>query len=617
MRKSILVLGSTLMITTLIALVLLLSHQKANHLITSGMMDASDATYEDIPVISLDGDWRFYPYRFYTPQQLQNNAGKGVLIEVPDTWNSELETGAYGFGTYELTLKLPAGHTYALGLKSIYTAYTLFINGKAVRQIGTPAAEKEQYTPEFQPGVVSFYAPTDTTHIVFHVSNFDHAKGGLAQRIILGRPDEVSRVFSLEMGITMFLVGMLVLTGLFMISFFGSENNNSGLVYFAAFCLLIALRATLDGTIPFIQLLNFVPYTLQMKLEYLTNSVGLLCFVLYSQRAFSYAFGRISSAVTVGTAGVYAILIILTPVGVFSSLLSPFGAVIAVYGLFWIFRMARGWLKERSHSIIPLAGGMVLMLTVLNDLVFYTQVNVSFPFLAIDLIPIGLLFFVLSHSFEFSLQYLTALKTARHLTEKLEYEVEQRTAELKELNVRLLNMATNDELTGVHNRTALEQQSEKVQASGVSQTYSVLYTDLDNFKFYNDTFSHDAGDMILVEYTHLLNRLCRQFGTAENRVFRMGGDEFVLLLPGSGSVRAQECARHILSSMDELNARISAELGKSHPAQGQRIPITCSVGIATQSSRSVNIDQLIRQADKALIEAKSHGKNRYLQYTQA
>jgi diguanylate cyclase (GGDEF)-like protein len=615
MRKSILVLGSALMIITLMSLVLLLSHQREDHLIISGVVDATEAAYDQFPVISLDGDWNFYPGRFYTTRQLEHHEAESIPISVPDTWNSELETGAYGFGTYELTVKLPAGHTYALGLKSIYTAYTLFINGKEVRQVGTPAEERNQYTPEFQPGVVSFYAPTENNQIVFHVSNFDHAKGGIAQQIILGRPDEISRVFSLEMGISMFLVGMLVLTGLFMISFFGSENNNSGLLYFAAFCFLIALRATLDGTIPLIQLLNFVPYTLQLKLEYLTNSVGLLCFVLYSQRAFPFAFGRISSAVTVGIAALYAVLIILTPVRFFSSLLSPFGVVIAAYGVFWIFSMAQSWMKERSRSVIPLAGGIVLLITVLNDLVYYTQVDVSFPFIAIDLTPIGLLFFVLSHSFDFSLQYLTALKTAKQLTGRLEHQVEQRTAELKALNERLLNMATVDELTGVLNRTALEQRSEREEASGIFQAYSVLYTDLDNFKFYNDTFSHDAGDMILIEYTHLLTRLCRQFGTDEHQVFRMGGDEFVILLPGSGSRKAQECAQHILSSMDELNGRISAELEKNHSSEEERIPITCSVGIATALTSLVNIDQLIRQADRALIEAKAQGKNRYLQFS--
>jgi diguanylate cyclase (GGDEF)-like protein len=95
----------------------------------------------------------------------------------------------------------------------------------------------------------------------------------------------------------------------------------------------------------------------------------------------------------------------------------------------------------------------------------------------------------------------------------------------------------------------------------------------------------------------------------------MGGDEFVILLPGSGSQKAQECARHILSSMDELNERISAELEKTHHSDEERIPITCSVGIATVLTSLVNIDQLIRQADRALIEAKAQGKNRYLQFS--
>jgi len=73
MRKSILVLGSALMIITLMSLVLLLSHQREDHLIISGVVDATEAAYDQFPVISLDGDWNFYPGRFYTTRQLEHH----------------------------------------------------------------------------------------------------------------------------------------------------------------------------------------------------------------------------------------------------------------------------------------------------------------------------------------------------------------------------------------------------------------------------------------------------------------------------------------------------------------------------------------------------------------
>jgi diguanylate cyclase (GGDEF)-like protein len=621
MRKSFLILGTALLITTLIAVMMIMAHRTGEQHISQGQVRASTYSYEDFPVIPLTGTWEFYPQQLLTSEQLETVRKPGDLggtyIDVPSLWDEHMpDEDASGYGTYRILLELPPGRTFALGLKSIYTSYTLFINGEQTYRVGEPSEISSTYQPAFLPSVISFASGSGNVELIFHVANFNHAKGGILQEVILGRPEIISRIFSLETGITLFLAGLLVLTGLFMVTFYGSENSNSGLLYFAAFCMLIALRATMDGTVAFMQLLPGTPYVFHMKIEYLTISIGLFCFAFYSERAFPYALDRMSSMIVGIPSIAYTLLIILAPAALFTSQLTLFGLVIGFYGLYWVVQMLRSHLKKEADSFIPMVGGLVLLITVINDLIYYTNLSESLFHLTIDLTPIGLLFFVLTHSFDFSLQYFNALKAAKEFTGRLEKKVQQRTVELEQLNERLLTMATVDELTGVRNRAALEQRSEEEHKSGKSGPYSILYADLDNFKYYNDTYSHDAGDMILETFSRLLKDLCIAFGQTGDEVFRMGGDEFVILLPDRDQQGAQRCAGRILGSLPGMNEQIVGRLSISYPEK-PAVPreeyISCSIGIATHLSGPINIGYLIRQADKGLLEAKAAGKNRYLQ----
>ncbi len=162
------------------------------------------------------------------------------------------------------------------------------------------------------------------------------------------------------------------------------------------------------------------------------------------------------------------------------------------------------------------------------------------------------------------------------------------------------HLAETDPLTGLYNRRAFRERLEhvmsRVQRSG--SVLSCLMLDIDLFKHLNDTYGHELGDRVLVQLAELLRREQRTMDV----LARLGGEEFVVLLPETGLRGARIYAERILRKVS------GATLGTAeHPVQ-----ITVSIGIATHpDERVTDPDALIRLADTNLLRAKSDGRNRY------
>jgi diguanylate cyclase (GGDEF)-like protein len=140
-------------------------------------------------------------------------------------------------------------------------------------------------------------------------------------------------------------------------------------------------------------------------------------------------------------------------------------------------------------------------------------------------------------------------------------------------------------------------QKEIERAGRFSQTRSLLFLDLDNFKEVNDSFGHLHGDMVLVEVSEILKRCVRTIDTAA----RYGGEEFAVLLPETDRYGAFVVGERIRRSIEEhFQAR---------EKDGIRHPLTMSGGVACYPDDAVAVEELIARADAALYQAKGAGKN--------
>ncbi|HWT67238.1 MAG TPA: diguanylate cyclase [Terracidiphilus sp.] len=173
--------------------------------------------------------------------------------------------------------------------------------------------------------------------------------------------------------------------------------------------------------------------------------------------------------------------------------------------------------------------------------------------------------------------------------------LEKEKGELVRTKDQLRHFAEHDDLTGLWNHRIivdrLRIEVDRSRREGLP--LSIILVDLDFFKRINDTFGHPAGDEVLKEASSIFQHMVRSY----DWVGRYGGEEFLLILPGSTFAHARQRAEELRQALESADVRDGEK----------RIPITASFGVACGYPRSH--EELIRRADEALYDAKDKGRN--------
>ena len=172
-------------------------------------------------------------------------------------------------------------------------------------------------------------------------------------------------------------------------------------------------------------------------------------------------------------------------------------------------------------------------------------------------------------------------------------------SEREEMMNNLRFMAENDSLTGIYNRVFFMSQLDRMVENikrGVRSSFALLYIDLDNFQFINDTMGHLAGDQVLVDIAQILTRRSRK----SDFLARIGGDEFGVLAYGVDPKQVQLIA----DSYQKLLADYILQY------EGKNVSVGCSIGVALFGQQPLSRNEILAQADLACHIAKRSGRNR-------
>ena len=194
-------------------------------------------------------------------------------------------------------------------------------------------------------------------------------------------------------------------------------------------------------------------------------------------------------------------------------------------------------------------------------------------------------------------RFLVYIGVTRDVTEKKvhENELKKYYNELETANRELEKLATFDMLTGAYNRRRFEEyvKSAVDMKEMHGSPFSIIIFDIDCFKLINDIYGHSWGDRILQEVTEIVIASIRE----TDKLFRWGGDEFIILMPGKASKDAYKVAERVRKSIEKNNFGI----------QHDRITISTGVG---EYITDESIDQFVSRVDDALLTAKSIGRNK-------
>jgi two-component system, cell cycle response regulator len=186
---------------------------------------------------------------------------------------------------------------------------------------------------------------------------------------------------------------------------------------------------------------------------------------------------------------------------------------------------------------------------------------------------------------------------------RLQEELEERERQLLEANERLRYMSQTDGLTGLDNRRHLEERIDEMfeHAKRLNEPFSCVMCDLDRFKSVNDTYGHQVGDAVLRQMAVILTNAIR----GVDRAGRYGGEEFMLLLPGTVLDAAVTFAERVRKQVE----------AHTFTFDGGSLRRTASFGVAAWPHPKVaNCDALVRAADDALYVAKEMGRNKVVRF---
>jgi len=164
-----------------------------------------------------------------------------------------------------------------------------------------------------------------------------------------------------------------------------------------------------------------------------------------------------------------------------------------------------------------------------------------------------------------------------------------------QLRQRLIGMAKQDALTGLLNRRSLDEALNR-QIAKPTEPLACLMIDIDYFKRFNDRYGHDAGDAVMQYVARILSEVVSEHGN----VFRFGGEEFTVLLPGIGCDQTAEIAETLRLAVERSPLTYHSRLLD---------PVTISIGTAT-SPVAGTVSSILERADAALLRAKQTGRNK-------
>jgi len=279
-----------------------------------------------------------------------------------------------------------------------------------------------------------------------------------------------------------------------------------------------------------------------------------------------------------------------------SILLSGFGAT---------FMLIRGVQHKKPGAGILLVGEIAFVTAGFNDFLLTKGAINSYALIfyggAID---IATMLYVASNNFANTfVENKSLAKNLKVLNENLENLVRQRTAALEAINLRLADMAVTDELTGAYNRRHFNAVfgAELSRRSRSRSPMAFCILDIDNFKLYNDTYGHQAGDEVLQRLSQAVRGKMKRAG---DEFFRLGGEEFGILLIGN---EHPPLAQAFVESIRETIEKLLIPHAKS-----PHLVVTASFGLVLLSKDNQSIvrpEDIYVAADNLLYQAKENGRN--------
>ncbi|WP_313894202.1 diguanylate cyclase [Psychrobacillus sp.] len=553
--------------------------------------------------IELSGEWQFFWEELLSEKDIQSRLNKNphlnLTLPTPSRWESSLGT-PFGYGTYYLKVTIPeekVGNTLAIATTNQNTSYTLSVNGVRVASNGYVGSSIETSEPQYSNRLVYFTPRNKELNIVLHVSNFLQPSGGVINPIYIGTAEQVSIDYQKHLAYTMFIIGSILVMGIYEIFIFFFRRENKEFLFFGLISIAITMYSVLRPPFYITKIAPILPWLWQDRLYLISIFVLFILFLCLVRIMYPKELKLLPVLIgVIATLGITMFTLFTQPV-VYREIFTYFFVLVALFMVYVLYVLILAYKRKRPTALVNLVANTLFFASVINDVLLYAHWIDSVP-----LTSIGFFLYVVIQAINLGKDYARKFDETERLSGdlqklnvSLEEKVRDRTEELKMKNTELKRQTQLDGLTGIYNRRYFD------EYLGIhfqeSEPLTLLMMDLDNFKAYNDQYGHVAGDELLITFSQLVKGLCEE----DAFVARYGGEEFSVVLPNTSIQEAGQFAENIRILMEE----------QKFPTGQEGKYVTASIGVSsTEQHAFTEKEQLLERADKALYESKANGKNR-------
>jgi len=361
---------------------------------------------------ALDGEWQFYWLQLLQPAQI--DSAEGAFTPFPVLWNAA-GLPASGYATYRLKVLLPSNRPpLAMFVPDVYTAYTLYVNGRLFVKNGVPGTTKQAFTPHWISYTRELPGGADTLDIVLQVANFVHSKGGPYKQIRIGSSDKLLLEDKRNSGIDLLLAGCIFMSGLFFFSLFIFGKRDKATLFFSLFSFFLSYRVLGSGLYVLHSLLPYLGWGITVHAEYLSLYAAVGFFMMYLRHLYPEDSNKKLIYLVVVLCAVFGLVTLLLPPVIFTQLINPFLILVLVYIVYVLYVYLRAYKNKRVGALYALFSTCIMLVIIVTiDLEYFGLVSYSRVVLFL-----GYVVFFFLQSLILSFRFAHALKQAKNQAEQ-------------------------------------------------------------------------------------------------------------------------------------------------------------------------------------------------------
>ncbi len=365
----------------------------------NGVLDLSQYDFNKDGITSCAGEWDLYWNKLLTPSDFANSTLKPTHhVLVPGYWNLNSYDGAtipaFGAATYHGIIYLPKGNTvYGLRIPQMKTSYRLWINGDLVSENGTIGLNSDTQKPASRIQDAFFKVDSPVAEIVCQVANYHYRVGGMSVPMRIGTPRQIIENHIFRAGIDFFVIGCILIMGLYHIALFFFGRRHKGSLYLGLFCIPMAIRLMTLGEILFTMIIPKFPWEILVRLELMAMPLGILLFLLFIKSAFPEEMIPRIDRIIIAAMIPFIFCFLLLPVSMSNRLVLPVQIMIIPPIIYILTRSVKAFIRKSAGSGYMTIGIFILTVAVIND-ILHSNMIIHSMFIT----PYGFLALVISQS---------------------------------------------------------------------------------------------------------------------------------------------------------------------------------------------------------------------------